>query len=108
MIEKRREFVRVRMGYRTVRGNDLDSLYRRKEGTQYFLFITNIVMLLVGLANFCVCIWIRSADVHKLIVDPKNIILTMQCSLSDLTWTSGSGWRRSTGTLTGTPCRSLS
>ena len=65
MIEKRREFVRVRMGYRTVRGNDLDSLYRRKEGTQYFLFITNIVMLLVGLANFCVCIWIRSEDVHN-------------------------------------------
>ena len=54
------------MGYRTVRDSDLDSLYRRKEGTQYFLFITNIVMLLVGLANFCVCIWIRSADdIHK-------------------------------------------
>ena len=49
-----------RMGYKTVRNNDLDSLYRRKEGTQYFLFIANIVMLLVGLANFCVCIWIRS------------------------------------------------
>ena len=50
------------MGYKTVRNNDLDSLYRRKEGTQYFLFIANIVMLLVGLANFCVCIWIRSRD----------------------------------------------
>ena len=39
------------MGYSTVRSNDLDSLYRRKEGAQYFLFITNIVMLLVGLAK---------------------------------------------------------
>merc|ERR1719266_1133422 len=47
------------MGYRTVRNNDLDSLYRRKETTQYFLFIANIVMLLVGLANFSVCLWIR-------------------------------------------------
>lgn len=47
------------MGYSTVRTNDLDSLHRRKEGAQYFLFITNIVMLLVGLANFCVCMWIR-------------------------------------------------
>ena len=36
------------MGYRTVRNNDLDSLYRRKEATQYFLFIANIVMLLVA------------------------------------------------------------
>ena len=59
------------MGYSTVRNNDLDSLYRRKEGTQYFLFITNIVMLLVGLANFCVCMWIRFGDVHH-----KNISLT--------------------------------
>ena len=51
---------REKMGYRSVRNNDLDSLYRRKEATQYFLFIANIVMLLVGLANFSVCLWIRS------------------------------------------------
>ena len=47
------------MDYNAVRKDDMDSVYRRLEGTQYFLFITNIVMLLVSPANFSVCIWIR-------------------------------------------------
>ena len=49
------------MDYNAVRKNDMDHVYSRLESTQYFLFITNIVMLLVALANFSVCIWIRSA-----------------------------------------------
>jgi len=47
------------MDYNAVRKNDMDHVYSRLESTQYFLFITNIVMLLVALANFSVCIWIR-------------------------------------------------
>ena len=48
-----------RMGYSSVRGGELEGAYRRLESAQYFLFIINIVMLLVGLANFSVCMWIR-------------------------------------------------
>ena len=49
------------MGYSSVRGGggELEGAYRRLESAQYFLFIINIVMLLVGLANFSVCMWIR-------------------------------------------------
>ena len=49
------------MGYSSVRGGggELECAYRRLESAQYFLFIINIVMLLVGLANFSVCMWIR-------------------------------------------------
>ena len=51
------------MGYSSVRGGELEGAYRRLESAQYFLFIINIVMLLVGLANFSVCMWIRWATV---------------------------------------------
>ena len=51
------------MGYSSVRGGELEGAYRRLESAQYFLFIINIVMLLVGLANFSVCMWIRWAAV---------------------------------------------
>lgn len=81
------------MGYRTVRDNDLDSLYRRKEGTQYFLFITNIVMLLVGLANFCVCIWIRSADdIHKLFYFDYAMFFVVRFDLDFWEWVEEINW----------------
>ena len=84
------------MGYRTVRANDLDSLYRRKEGTQYFLFITNIVMLLVGLANFCVCIWIRSAGVLKIKVVRKHyfdhVMIFVRFDLDFWEWVEEINW----------------
>ena len=81
------------MGYRTVRGNDLDSLYRRKEGTQYFLFITNIVMLLVGLANFCVCIWIRSADaIHEIVNYDHALFFVVRFDLDFWEWVEEINW----------------
>jgi len=45
------------MGYNSVRNDDY--IDRRLESTQYMLFICNIIMLLVSLANFSICLWIR-------------------------------------------------
>jgi len=47
------------MGYSSVSNTELETAHRRLENLQYVLFITNIIMLLVSLANFSICIWIR-------------------------------------------------
>jgi len=47
------------MGYSSVRNSDFETASKRLESLQYILFITNVIMLLVALANFSVCIWIR-------------------------------------------------
>jgi len=52
-------YANKKMGYNSVRKDDLDSVYRRLESSQNALLIINVVMLLIGLANFSICIWIR-------------------------------------------------
>ena len=47
----------VKMDYNLVRGDE--KLFQRLEKLQYGLFISNAILLLVALANFSVCIWIR-------------------------------------------------
>jgi len=47
------------MGYSSVSNTEIETAHRRLESLQYILFITNVIMLLVALANFSVCIWIR-------------------------------------------------
>ena len=36
-----------------------EKVYSRLEKLQYGLLITNIILMLIALANFSVCIWIR-------------------------------------------------
>lgn len=45
------------MGYDLVRGED--KLFKRLEQFQNGLLITNILLMIIALANFSVCIWIR-------------------------------------------------
>jgi len=45
------------MDYNLVRGDE--KLFQRLEKLQYGLFISNAILLLIALANFSVCIWIR-------------------------------------------------
>ena len=47
------------MGYSSVSNTEIETAHRRLESLQYILFITNVIMLLVAIANFSVCIWIR-------------------------------------------------
>jgi len=47
------------MGYSSVSNTEMETAHRRLETLQYILFITNVIMLLVALANFSICIWIR-------------------------------------------------
>ena len=47
----------VKMDYNLVRGDE--KLFQRLEKLQYGLFISNAILLLIALANFSVCIWIR-------------------------------------------------
>ena len=42
--------------YNPVRDSDV---YTRLERFQYILFISNIILLIISLANFSICIWIR-------------------------------------------------
>lgn len=35
-------------------------VYSRLEKFQYILFISNLLLLVISLANFSICIWIRS------------------------------------------------
>ena len=44
------------MGYDPVKSPDVNS---RLEKFQYILFISNILLLIIALANFSICIWIR-------------------------------------------------
>ena len=53
------------MGYSSVRNSDFETASKRLESLQYILFITNVIMLLVALANFSVCINTRLQGVHK-------------------------------------------
>ena len=46
------------MDYNLVRGDE--QVYQKLEKLQYGLVISNIIMLIVALANFSICIWIRS------------------------------------------------
>ena len=74
-----------------------EKVYSRLEKLQYGLLITNIILMLIALANFSVCIWIRYLILSMWI---KWILLT------PLIWglisTSGSGFWRSGGGATGT------
>ena len=47
------------MGYNSLRNDDIDSIYARVQKLQYTLFIINVGMLIIALANFSICIWIR-------------------------------------------------
>ena len=42
--------------YDPVRNSDVNS---RLERFQYILFISNLLLLVISLANFSICIWIR-------------------------------------------------
>ena len=46
------------MDYNLVRGDE--RAFQKLEKLQYGLLISNVIMLIVALANFSVCIWIRS------------------------------------------------
>ena len=45
------------MGYDLVRGED--KLLKRLDQFQNGLLITNILLMIIALANFSVCIWVR-------------------------------------------------
>ena len=45
------------MGYDLVRGED--KLFKRLDQFQNGLLITNILLMIIALANFSVCIWVR-------------------------------------------------
>ena len=47
------------MGYNTVRTDPDDKTFERQEKLQYILLISNCLLLIVALANFSICIWIR-------------------------------------------------
>merc|ERR1711915_292411 len=49
----------LNMGYNSLRNDDIDSIYARVQKLQYTLFIINVGMLIIALANFSICIWIR-------------------------------------------------
>ena len=46
------------MDYNLVGGDE--KAFQRLEKLQYGLLISNVIMLIVALANFSVCLWIRS------------------------------------------------
>ena len=64
------------MGYDTVRTDPDDKTFERQEKLQYILLISNCLLLIVALANFSICIWIRYINASKQIQ-----IMTFQSSI---------------------------
>ena len=85
------------MGYDLVRGED--KIFKRLEQFQYGLFITNIVLMLIALANFSVCIWVRYLNLNK------NVVFIIEIRfIPGLILTSGNGCWKLVGTGTGMLC----
>ena len=81
------------MGYDLVRGED--KLFKRLDQFQNGLLITNILLMIIALANFSVCIWVRYKK-HLHLVTSMSFLL-----ISGLTLTSGNGSWKLVGTGTG-------
>ena len=85
------------MGYDLVRGED--KLFKRLEQFQNGLLITNILLMIIALANFSVCIWVRYQKLPQFWY--SNVI---HLFISGLTLTSGNGSLKLVGTGTGMSC----